>query len=306
MDTWNQISITLSYLSHELVVLGGDFNASLESSDKIGGRVGITVSQLSFQIFIFNNGLREVKTMNEGSYTWSNRRISRDHIAENLDRYFLRGNWATKPLLFEANVLSLAGSDHFPIEILICLDCAPIRCPFKFEKIWSMDPTLKEFDASTWRKAPVRPSSEAFIFFKKLQYLKGKLKEWNIIKFGNIFDNRNKVEAELKDLECSILNHGITMEAFNKEKTLKLKLNEILAREEVYWKKKSREGWLKEGDKNTIFFHNSVKVRRSWNKVTSIKNRNNEVLNELEEINKEVVDFFIELLSKNQDLDSQH
>ncbi|XP_057835614.2 uncharacterized protein LOC131045996 [Cryptomeria japonica] len=235
----------------------GDFDAILDSSDKIGARMGITTSQLGFQNFISDNGLREVKT-NKGSYTWSNRRTDKQHIAEKLDRFFLGGNWASKPLLFEARVLPLAASDHFSIELLICLDCVLIRCPFKFEKMWLRDSSLKEFVASTWKEAHVRTGSEAFRFLKKLQHLKGKLKEWNKVKFRNIFNSRSRVEAELKDLECSILYHGMTLDAFNKEKMLKLRLNELLAREEVYWKQKSREGWLKEGDKNTKFFHNSV------------------------------------------------
>lgn len=48
-----------------------------------------------------------------------------------------------------------------------------------------------------------------------------------------------------------IMDQGMTMETFNKEKILKSKYNEILAREEVYWKQKSHEGWLEEGDRNT-------------------------------------------------------
>ncbi|XP_057823837.2 uncharacterized protein LOC131036058 [Cryptomeria japonica] len=127
-----------------------------------------------------------------------------------------------------------------------------------------------------------------------------------MVKFGNIFVNIIIIEAELKDMESTIMDQGMTLEAFNKEKALKSRLNEILAREEVYWKQKSREGWIKEGDRNTKFFHNSVKVRRSWNKVTAIKNRANIILDKLEDINKEAMDFFSELLSKRQILDSQH
>lgn len=98
----------------------------------------------------------------------------------------------------------------------------------------------------------------------------------------------------------------MTMDTFNEENILKSKYNEILAREEVYWKQKSPEGWLNKGDRNTKFFHNLVKVRRSWNKVTSIKNRENVVLDKVEDISKEAVDFFTELLTKNQRLDFWH
>lgn len=47
--------------------------------------------------------------------------------------------------------------------------------------------------------------SWAFKFCKKLQFLKGKIKEWNRVKFGNIFVNKNEIEAELEDLQLIIM-----------------------------------------------------------------------------------------------------
>lgn len=78
-----------------------------------------------FQNFISDNGLQEIKT-NKGTFTWSNRRVGGDHITEKLDRFFWGGNWASKPLIFEARVKPIVASDHFPIELLICLDSALI------------------------------------------------------------------------------------------------------------------------------------------------------------------------------------
>lgn len=98
------------------------------------------------------------------------------------------------------------------------------------------------------------------------------------------------------------MDQGMTVDLFNKEKSLEVKYNEILAREEVFWKQKSRECWLKEGDRNTNFFHNSVKIRWSWNKVTSIRSEDNSILDKVEEINKAAVEFLSELLKQNDSL----
>ncbi|GLJ49831.1 hypothetical protein SUGI_1058670 [Cryptomeria japonica] len=55
-----------------------------------------------------------------------------------------------------------------------------------------------------------------------------------------------------------------------RENELKSILSETLMREEIYWKDKGREIWIKRGDKNMKFFHASVKARRAHNQIKVI------------------------------------
>jgi hypothetical protein len=48
-------------------------------------------------------------------------------------------------------------------------------------------------------------------------------------------------------------------------------LNEWLRRNEALWKQKSRELWLKDGDRNSKFFHLSTIIRRQRNSIDAIK-----------------------------------
>ena len=81
-------------------------------------------------------------------------------------------------------------------------------------------------------------------------------------------------------------------EDFKEEKILRKELDECLAKEESFWRQKSREVWLKEGDRNTQFFHNSVKTRRAANKNFEIQNLEGKFIQDNEEINAEAVIFF--------------
>jgi hypothetical protein len=55
------------------------------------------------------------------------------------------------------------------------------------------------------------------------------------------------------------------------EATLCLELEEWMEKEELKWKQKSKELWLREGDRNSRFFHLSTLIRRRSNKILEIK-----------------------------------
>lgn len=53
---------------------------------------------------------------------------------------------------------------------------------------------------------------------------------------------------------------------------LSKKIDLLWSQEEFYWQQRSRVQWLREGDANTKFFHQSTMHRRRRNKVVSLKN----------------------------------
>ncbi|XP_057840889.2 uncharacterized protein LOC131050696 [Cryptomeria japonica] len=279
-EFWKPLSSLIQELEEGVIIIGGDFNAILDLNDKSGSKGGPSTSQVNFQNFVVENGLREVKSK-EGQFTWSNRRILGNNVAENLDRFFLGGPWAETNLLFISNIQPMVASDHLPVELTIAFDGPPIRCPFKFEKMWLRDGSLRDLIKEWWSGAPKTFGTKAFVFVKKLQFVKSKIKEWNRIKFGNIFANKRDLEGRLAALQEEIIQKGMSSEMFLQERDLKSQYSEVLAREDIYWRQKSRECWLGEGDRNTNFFHNSVKARRSQNKITTIYNSENVLLDNL-------------------------
>ena len=76
---------------------------------------------------------------------------------------------------------------------------------------------------------------------------------WNRESFQTIFKRKGELEESFNILNEGIIQWGMKEEVFQEEKKLKKEYEEILLREEVFWRKKSRETWLKEGDRNTTF-----------------------------------------------------
>ena len=70
--------------------------------------------------------------------------------------------------------------------------------------------------------------------------------------------------------------------------------------EETSWRQKSREPWLKEGDKNTRFFHKTANVRARRNFLSKVKINGVTLIDE-EDIKSGVCRAYRTLLSENED-----
>ena len=68
--------------------------------------------------------------------------------------------------------------------------------------------------------------------------------------------------------------------------------------EETHWRQLSREIWLKEGDRNTGFFHRMASAHRRNNSLDRIK-INGEWLSEEQEIREGIANAFHNLLSED-------
>ena len=67
---------------------------------------------------------------------------------------------------------------------------------------------------------------------------------------------------------------------------------------ETVWRQKSRETWLKVGDKNSRFFHLSTIIRRRRNSIDAIKSDNGEWMIDKEEIKEFIVSKFQNLFTE--------
>lgn len=83
-------------------------------------------------------------------------------------------------------------------------------------------------------------------------------------------------------------------------KRLKWDLAEAYREEELYWKQRSHEKWLRDGDRNTRFFHGSVQRRRVHNIILSLFDDNG-VEQFLDGSKGEIaVDYFRKLFASSQ------
>ena len=137
----------------------------------------------------------------------------------------------------------------------------------------------------------------SFRLATKLKVMKEKIKGWNRDVFRRLEVNKisalqqvefwDRVESE------SSLSEGET----ELKKEAKETFKKWVLLEETHWRRLSRELWLKEGDKNTGFFHRMANAHRRNNSLDRIK-INRVWLAEEHEVREGTVNAFQQLLSE--------
>ena len=96
-----------------------------------------------------------------------------------------------------------------------------------------------------------------FRLCKKIKQAKLELKQWNRSCFGNV---QSKIKEAWKNLD-QIQSLDPNPQILEKEANFCMEIQELLKREEILWRQKSRIKSLTSSDLNTRFFYLSTVIR---------------------------------------------
>jgi len=223
-------------------------------------------------------------------YTWIKKENGRTVLRKRLDRVVT--NLEFRDSFSEAKLVNLprASSDHHPILLNLTLSTPPDQKarPKRFEAAWLTNENFKSVFQETWEKhkedidMAVRETSSA-------------CHEWNLNEFGNIFRRLRTLKARLSGVQNSV-HYMRSSFLQNLERELIDQYQKTLREEELFWCQKSRIEWIQSGDRNTNFYHNNVKIRRSRNKIGALK-IGDDWVTDVEVLKSHVRDYFITLFS---------
>ncbi|CAA0817977.1 Unknown protein [Striga hermonthica] len=298
--TWELIK-RLQPLSNLPWLCGGDFSETILLSEQKGGSFRNQATSRDFQMTLNHCNLLNFHFQGR-RFTWNNKRKGTENIQARLDRFVATEEWQNEFPEAWIEHLPFQFSDHRPIILhhdnhLKFQGPQKIR-PFRFEPFWLREKSLCAVVREGWEEEHALESNRdtPSYFIRKLTACSKKLKEWSKQNFVGWRKKLRENEKRLQELYDSPNSENL-MEDIH---ILEQEVHQLLAREEIFWKQRARVDWLKEGDRNTRFFHNRAKERFRRNRIDRIQNDQGAWLTNEEEIVRQVTTFFHHLFSSRR------
>ena len=107
-------------------------------------------------------------------------------------------------------------------------------------------------------------------------------------------DLEKNIKLAKKNLEpCRKLE--INRRNIAQEEILKYKLEKLEARRELYWRQRAQTHWLKNGDRNTKFYHAFASERRRRNRIKKLVRDDGGIVEDEQEIHNLITNFYKDL-----------
>ncbi|GMI89666.1 hypothetical protein HRI_002635900 [Hibiscus trionum] len=193
-------------------------------------------------------------------YTWQKGVNSAAHVRERLDRGVVNGEWWEMISNFSLSHLSHTFSNHCPLLLDTNFQAnQPKNHMFRFEAAWLMEESCMTEVKRLWE-------SSIGSVPDRLQAVGSGLDRW----FSELRRRKNFSITSLEKKLHDLLEMDPSDDVLGDIMESKLLLNMEYDKVELYWEQRARSNWMKNGDRNTTFFHRSATSRKRKNRITSL------------------------------------
>ena len=271
---WNQIRCIRPIIEVPLILMG-DFNKVLSPHERRGGN---EVSQGMRELNNFFHDLHLVDMELDQQFTWL-----RKNAASRIDKILIEKEVILAFPNYKAYCRDRMFSNHFPLVFTSVLKGNPT--PFRTLDCWLDEPSFEE----VFRKEWLQLGGKSLV--SKLKLIKKPLKAWNKGVFGLIDSKLCLFQEAIRKLDKEAQSRSLDECEWIRLDALRAQLWHWMIRKERYWRQLLRCKVIKEGDRNTKYFHLKATMRRQRNTINKLIINGEEVV-DIRVINSHILSYF--------------
>lgn len=237
----------------------GDFNEILNHNEKTGGNVRSDSSFNDFRQMIRTCDFSDIKPIGN-RFSWTGKRGNHD-VSCCLDRAMGNTEWHQQFPAAETHFLELGESDHRPLITFFDGQVEDRRYKFIYDDRLRHHEGFTQSVTAQWKQ---QERNGNVSLAQKLQRSRTHISRW---KRKNVFNAKERINALRHQLDIACTDGHSVQE----RKQLHTQLQQAYWDEEHFWKRKSRNPWLRAGDRNTKYFHSVTRTRRIRNRISILK-----------------------------------
>ena len=270
------------------IIFFGDFNEILYASEKEGGAVRREYLMDAFRETVDVCGVQDLGFKGV-RFTWKRGNEEGSMIRERLDRFLASDDWGAMFPHSSVRNFPIYKSDHAPIllETEIISRGRGAKKRFHFEAIWLSKPECHEVVKRAW----VSRGNDTMA--ARIEGCSSALSGWAATTFGAI-KKRIKLKEEELELWQGRVADGVMIA---KCKEITGELDELQRLHESYWFARARANEMRDGDKNTAYFHHKASQRKQRNRIQKLQDGSGEWKTDEGDIGQVIAEYFDDLFS---------
>ncbi|XP_074300089.1 uncharacterized protein LOC141631299 [Silene latifolia] len=282
--------------------VGGDFNAILHFNERVGSTVLWSEIE-DFRLCVEYCEMVDLKA--QGSfYTWNNKQDTTTRVFSRIDRFPINHDWLQLYPNSYVHFMNEGLFDHNPCICYRSKEPMFTKSPFRYFNMWGQAKDFSNIIQLEWGKPITRVRMYQVV--SKLKNLKKPLKVLNKHKFSDIDTTAELARFLLDILQTKLHLNPYDMILREAEQQAAENYSTLHKAQMSYLRQKAKVEWLKDGDKNTGFFHRHIKVRHIHNKVLSIKDIHGNLQIDLVHIEAAFLEFYTDLCGSNRHTTTVH
>ncbi|XP_074266041.1 uncharacterized protein LOC141588501 [Silene latifolia] len=227
-------------------------------------------------------------------YTWSNKQAPADRVYSRLDRAMGNQEWMELYGDYVAHFHPEGMFDQCPCTVVDKNIEIGGRRSFKYFNMWGKADSFLSYAAAVWGRS--YSGTKMFSLIKKLKALKPVLKGLNRSCFSDIENSSSIASALLESIQKQIVDEPGNFDLIQQEMELSAELKGLISARDSFLTQKAKIQWSIEGDLNTYYFHQAIRMRIMMNKVLQIEDMHGKLCILGDDIQNALLSYYQDLL----------